>query len=44
MDKLTKKQRQLRKELSGIAETIGVDYWNILKSRAGGQNASTRGD
>ena len=27
---LTKKQRQLQKELDAIAKTIGVDYWNIL--------------
>jgi hypothetical protein len=26
---LTKKQRELRKELDAIAETIGLDYWNI---------------
>ena len=28
--RLTKKQRRLRKELDAIAETIGMDYWNIL--------------
>ena len=27
---LTKKQRQLRKDLDAIAQTIGMDYWNIL--------------
>jgi hypothetical protein len=31
---LTKKQRELRKELDAIAETIGVDYWNILDREA----------
>lgn len=27
---LTKRQRQLKTELKAIAETVGVDYWNIL--------------
>jgi hypothetical protein len=31
---LTKKQRELRKNLDDIAETIGVDYWNILDREA----------
>lgn len=33
-DSLTKKQRELRKELDEIAQTIGVDYWNILDREA----------
>lgn len=34
---LTRKQRKLTKELEAIAETIGVDYWNILNREPEGR-------
>jgi hypothetical protein len=30
-DTLTKRQRDLRKELEKIAEIVRIDYWNILE-------------